>query len=69
MILKDKEQFWRQGYRALMVTDTAFYRYPYYHTSQDTPEKLAYPAFTRVTAGLAETFAALALGGLDNERD
>ncbi|MDE2180752.1 MAG: M28 family peptidase [candidate division NC10 bacterium] len=65
----DHWSFWRQGYRALMVTDTAFYRYPYYHTSQDTPEKLAYPAFTRVTAGLAETFAALALGGLDNERD
>lgn len=42
--------------------------YPYYHTSQDTSEKLAYPELTRLTAGLAETFAALALEGLDNER-
>ncbi|MGH8569543.1 MAG: hypothetical protein ACREXU_16440 [Gammaproteobacteria bacterium] len=22
-----------------MVTDTAFYRYAYYHTAQDTPER------------------------------
>lgn len=64
----DHWSFWRQGYPAFMVTDTAFYRYPHYHTSQDTPEKLAYPELTRLTAGLAETFAALALGGLDSER-
>src|SRR5574337_989352 len=65
----DHWSFWRRGYPALMVTDTAFYRYPYYHTSQDTPEKLAYPDLARVTAGLAEAFAALALGGLNDERD
>ncbi|MDD5558427.1 M28 family metallopeptidase [Candidatus Methylomirabilis sp.] len=65
----DHWSFWRQGYPAFMVTDTAFYRYPYYHTSQDTPEKLAYPELTRLTAGLAETFATLALGGLGSERD
>lgn len=64
----DHWSFWRQGYPAFMVTDTAFYRYPYYHTSQDTPEKLAYPELTRVTAGLVGTFAALALDGLDDER-
>src|SRR5574337_1390955 len=50
----DHWSFWRQGYRAFMVTDTALYRDPYYHTGQDTPEKLAYPDFTKVTAGLAE---------------
>ncbi len=43
-----------------MVTDTALYRYPYYHSSDDTPEKLAYAALSRVTAGLSDTFAALA---------
>ena len=63
----DHLSFWRQGYRAFMVTDTAFYRDRYYHTSRDTPEKLAYPELTRLTAGLAETFAALAMGGLDHE--
>lgn len=65
----DHWSFWRQSYPAFMVTDTAFYRYPYYHTSQDTPEKLAYPELTRLTAGLAETFAALAMGGLGSEQD
>lgn len=65
----DHLSFWRQGYPAFMITDTAFYRDRYYHTSRDTPEKLAYPELTRLTAGLAETFAALALGGLDSERD
>ncbi|MDE2058280.1 MAG: M28 family peptidase [candidate division NC10 bacterium] len=65
----DHWSFWRQGYPAFMVTDTAFYRYPHYHTSHDTPEKLAYPELTRLTAGLAETFTTLALGGLDKEGD
>lgn len=56
----DHRSFWEHGYRAMMVTDTAFYRYPHYHSSEDTPEKLAYEAFSRVTAGLGDTFAALA---------
>jgi len=30
----------RKRHRAMMVTDTAFYRYPYYQTAQDTPDKL-----------------------------
>jgi Zn-dependent M28 family amino/carboxypeptidase len=56
----DQLSFWRRGYRALMVTDTAFYRYRHYHTGQDTPEKLNYPAMARVVEGLARAFAALA---------
>jgi Zn-dependent M28 family amino/carboxypeptidase len=60
----DHLPFWRQGYRALMVTDTAFYRYRYYHTAQDTPDKLAYPAFGQATEALGSCFAALADGAL-----
>jgi Zn-dependent M28 family amino/carboxypeptidase len=56
----DHLSFWRQGYRALMVTDTAFYRYRYYHTPEDTPDKLNYPAFERATDGLCRCFAAMA---------
>ncbi len=37
----DHRSFWRQGYRAMMVTDTAFYRYRHYHMPSDTPDKLA----------------------------
>ncbi len=43
-----------------MVTDTAFYRNPHYHTPDDTIDKIAFPEFHRVTEGLFLAFAALA---------
>ncbi len=49
----DHLSFWREGYRAAMVTDTAFYRYPHYHTPQDTADRLCYPSMARVVHGLA----------------
>ncbi len=48
----DHWSFWQFGYRAVMVTDTAPYRYPYYHTSQDTPDKLDYDRMARAVTGL-----------------
>lgn len=56
----DQRSFWRQGYPALMVTDTAFYRYPHYHSAQDTAERLDYEALARITHGLAQTVSTLA---------
>jgi len=56
----DHWSFWEHGYRAVMVSDTAFYRYAYYHTSEDTPEKLAYLQFACATDGLFRCFAAFA---------
>jgi Zn-dependent M28 family amino/carboxypeptidase len=56
----DHRSFWRAGYPAVMITDTAFYRYPYYHTALDIPDKLTYDAFARATEGLYGAFAALA---------
>jgi Zn-dependent M28 family amino/carboxypeptidase len=56
----DQLSFWRAGYRALMVTDTAFYRYPHYHRPTDTPERLDYPRMARVVEGLARALGALA---------
>lgn len=56
----DHLSFWSRGYKALMVTDTAFYRYPYYHTKEDTPEKLDYARLARVTEGLSQAIALLA---------
>ena len=41
------------GFPAIMVTDTAFYRYPHYHLPSDTPEKLDYQRMARVTLGLS----------------
>lgn len=48
----DHLSFWRSGYRAFMVTDTAFFRNPYYHTAADTPDKLDYERLAEVTRGI-----------------
>jgi Zn-dependent M28 family amino/carboxypeptidase len=56
----DQLSFWRAGYPGVMVTDTAFYRYPYYHSPWDTAEKLCYPEMTRVVEGLAGALVTLA---------
>lgn len=40
------------GYPAVMVTDTAPYRYPHYHTMQDTPDKVDYERLARVVKGI-----------------
>lgn len=52
--------FWREGYRAVMVTDTAPYRYPYYHDAGDTPDRLDFSALGRVVDGLSRAVVALA---------
>ena len=38
--LSDHASFWDQGYRAVMLTDSAFYRNPHYHQVSDTMETL-----------------------------
>ena len=48
----DHWSFWKAGYPALMVTDSAFFRDDSYHTPRDTPEHLDYTAVTRVVRGL-----------------
>ena len=48
----DHWSFWQEGWPALMVTDTAPYRYPHYHTMQDTPDKVDYERTARVVTGL-----------------
>lgn len=48
----DHQSFWRYGYPALMATDTAFYRYPYYHTAMDKAHHLDYAAMASLAEGL-----------------
>ena len=43
-----------------MVTDTAPFRYPHYHTAEDTPEKVDYERLARVVAGLSRVVDRLA---------
>jgi Zn-dependent M28 family amino/carboxypeptidase len=55
----DQLSFWRVGYPAVMVTDTAFYRYSHYHCASDTPEKLDYDKMAQVVDGLAKAITML----------
>lgn len=56
----DHWSFWKCGYPALMVTDTAPYRYRYYHTPDDTPDKMNFERMARVVEGLHEVVVGLA---------
>ena len=58
----DHRSFWRQGYPALMVTDTSNFRYPHLHTMQDTPDKLNFDHMARIVSGLARVARILADG-------
>ena len=58
----DQWAFWRCGYRAVMVTDTALFRNPNYHTATDTPDTLDYERLARVVEGLSSVVENLANG-------
>ncbi|HYW79671.1 MAG TPA: M28 family peptidase, partial [Thermoguttaceae bacterium] len=55
----DQWSFWQEGYPALMVTDTAMFRYPHYHTAEDTIDKVDFDRTARVVRGLGHVIAAL----------
>jgi Zn-dependent M28 family amino/carboxypeptidase len=55
----DQWSFWREGYPALMVTDTAMFRYPYYHHPKDTPDKIDFERMARVVRGLEKVVSIL----------
>ena len=48
----DQLNYWHAGYSAVMITDTAFYRNPNYHTAYDTAEKLDYKRMAMVIEGV-----------------
>ncbi len=56
----DHWSFWKEGYRAVMLTDTAPYRYPAYHTSRDRPEQVNAAEFARAAHGIIEVARRLA---------
>jgi len=55
----DHSPFFRRGVPAFMVTDTALFRYPWYHTANDTPEKLDYVRLASLTDGLESLLRSL----------
>jgi Zn-dependent M28 family amino/carboxypeptidase len=58
----DQWSFWEEGYPAVMITDTAVFRYPYYHSPEDTPDKLNYDAMAHVVDGVQAAIVELAHG-------
>ena len=59
----DHWSFWEEGYSALMVTDTALFRYPHYHAATDTPDKIDYERLARVVSGLGRVTEDLVQSG------
>jgi len=56
----DQWSFWQEDYPALMVTDTAMFRYPHYHETSDTIEQVDFERMARVVRGLEKVVAELA---------
>jgi Zn-dependent M28 family amino/carboxypeptidase len=63
----DQWSFWQEGYPAIMVTDTALFRYPFYHTPEDTIDKVNFDRLARVVRGLEKVVAGLAGGELGED--
>jgi Zn-dependent M28 family amino/carboxypeptidase len=55
----DHWSFWQSGFRAIMLTDTAPYRNPHYHSADDTPDTLDYERLARVVTGCTEIVRSL----------
>ncbi len=56
----DHQSFWLHGYQAIMISDTAPFRNPYYHSPEDRTARLDFERMTRVVSGLAALLAELA---------
>ena len=54
--LSDHASFWDQGYKAVMLTDTAFYRNPHYHKRSDTMNTLDFGFMAALVSSLVQFF-------------
>jgi Zn-dependent M28 family amino/carboxypeptidase len=55
----DQWSFWEEKYPAIMITDTALFRYPYYHTALDTADRLDFDRMARVVEGVRRVVESL----------
>jgi hypothetical protein len=58
--LSDHVNFWNADLPAVMITDTAFYRYDGYHSPTDTADRLDYERMAMVVEGVYAAVLALA---------
>jgi hypothetical protein len=54
--LSDHSSFWDRGYKAVMITDTAFFRNPHYHRASDTMDRLDYGFMAQLVKSLVNFF-------------
>jgi Zn-dependent M28 family amino/carboxypeptidase len=59
----DHWSFEQVGIPGVMITDTAPFRYPHYHTTRDRPDKVDYQRLARVVTGLEQVIRSWALPG------
>jgi len=50
--LSDHASFWDAGFKAVMITDSAFFRNPHYHLASDRPETLDYAFMAELVESL-----------------
>lgn len=50
--LSDHSSFWDYGFKAVMITDSAFYRNPHYHLPSDTMDKLDFQFMAQLVKSL-----------------
>ena len=55
----DHRNYWRRGITSAMITDTAWYRNPRYHTAQDTADTLDYARMAQVVEGVAAALSSI----------
>jgi hypothetical protein len=63
--LSDHASFWKEGYPAIMITDSAFYRNPNYHKPSDTKDTLNYQTMAELLKGLIHVAGDLAVSVAD----
>lgn len=59
--MSDDWSFWKEGYPAVMITDTAYYRNPNYHKKSDTYDTLDYKSMAEVIKGVSASLKALTI--------
>lgn len=55
--LSDHASFWDENFKAVMITDTAFFRNPHYHWPSDTMDTLDYRFMAELVKSLAIFFS------------
>ena len=56
----DHWSFSQLGFQAVMITDTALFRYPHYHRPSDMPDKIGGENLARVVKGIERVIRDLA---------